>query len=495
MSRKPSVAIIGAGPHALAVAARLLEGCSDNNTGGPSDTLFADPDRLPLDQLAVFDPSGQWLFRWNSLFESLAIPHLRSTVVQHPQPHDKHALLEFARRHGRMDEVVPLTQLFRKASVRKTNRFNLAQSYEHAAPGSRLFYDFCVSLVRRLGLDKVLVPSKVLAVEPLEDGTDTDEPRFRLKLDDGSTHDCDRVIVAVGPTNYPRIPHWARPHMDHKGIVHAFREPAPKQSSVEQPPRPRGKERVLVVGGGLTACHVAIRHFKSGDTVTVAVRRTLQMRQFDANGDWVGRDKARAWSRFLGSCPEERLASLKQQRKCGTVSPELCRKATELQQSHPETFRLLSNTVATRVSPLLSTGGTAGWSVQLQTSGREPVESKFDRIVLATGSHLDVRNECFLASVFKRFPPAQILGGFPELCSDTDLSWSPDCRSLHVVGAYASLSLGPMAQNLAGASLAAALLCDAILPGADEQQHDNNGFGALALSDDELSGTDDSDST
>jgi len=80
-----------------------------------------------------------------------------------------------------------------------------------------------------------------------------------------------------------------------------------------------------------------------------------------------------------------------------------------------------------------------------------------DRIVLATGSLLDVHQEPLFTDIMRKLPLPTV-EGFPVLGSDAmpgSCQWGPHiygkhCR-LYVMGGYATLSLGPMAGNLAGA--------------------------------------------
>jgi len=70
--------VVGAGPHALTVSA-YLRSCAGVRPG----------------DLAVVDPSGAWLTRWNHRLEALRLPQPRSPCVHHPDP-DPYGLLTFA---------------------------------------------------------------------------------------------------------------------------------------------------------------------------------------------------------------------------------------------------------------------------------------------------------------------------------------------------------------------------------------------------------------
>ena len=87
---------------------------------------------------------------------------------------------------------------------------------------------------------------------------------------------------------------------------------------------------------------------------------------------------------------------------------------------------------------------------------------QFNRIWLATGSHLDIRRETSfrtLTANMQHTPPL-VGSGIPVLQSD--LRWLPGWN-LFLAGAYAQLQIGPNAGNLFGARLAAGRLRDELV--------------------------------
>lgn len=107
------LAVIGSGPCALALVSRLA--CPDPDTS--LDFLYGfdsvteplaetaqrlaglrktSTTRLLQGRVKVFDGSGSWMGKWNGLFGSLGIKHLRSPHVAHPSPTHALALLAHA---------------------------------------------------------------------------------------------------------------------------------------------------------------------------------------------------------------------------------------------------------------------------------------------------------------------------------------------------------------------------------------------------------------
>lgn len=125
------VAVIGAGPCGLAVAARLRETTpaalfTDDEHArywkrfNKSETIEAERksarrghDRKASGStsqhkrsIVVLDANdGGWMAAWRSRFRNLQIDHLRSPLFFHPDPRDRDGLLAFSHFMGRSDEL------------------------------------------------------------------------------------------------------------------------------------------------------------------------------------------------------------------------------------------------------------------------------------------------------------------------------------------------------------------------------------------------------
>ena len=194
--------IIGAGPHALALATRLNEprpaalytdleharlswlqrdAAAATATGerrntksrhkavkghwparklvAPKEATLVATDVDPLPSVRVLDSSGTaWLSRWDAFFAGLSIQHLRSPMTFHPSPADADALVAYAQRTSRESELEPIKGVVgselskhqrkkRRAGVRNssiggTNLINERDRQDYQRPSTALFRDF-----------------------------------------------------------------------------------------------------------------------------------------------------------------------------------------------------------------------------------------------------------------------------------------------------------------------------------------------------------------
>jgi hypothetical protein len=264
------VAIVGAGPHGLAMALHLLE-----------------RDAGMVEDLAVFDPCG-WLGTWHDQFARLEIDRLRSPGIPGCDPYDLGGW-RGARgvEDGRPDGV----------------------------PATRTFARRCARLLDDAGLAERV---QLVGVQQLAAGPD----RTILTLADGSTMSARHVVLAVNPARR-RLPNW---------VFDAF--PAPPDSiahadDVDLRTLDLAGEAVVVVGGGPTAGHLALGAARRGAQVTLLSRRPLRQSTFDTDLGWLGPRQLDAYHRLR--TPEERLRACLVARDGGSVPAWMMRRLRHLE--------------------------------------------------------------------------------------------------------------------------------------------------------------------
>lgn len=366
------VVIVGAGPAGLATA--LAVDCADQDDG-----------------VEVIDPSGRWLAAWDARFRAQAIPHLRSPAVHHPHP-DPFALL--AATHD--------AALVRNGSTR--------------LPRSDAFRTFVDETITRAGLDDVITTATVRALTLDHRG------RAELRLGDGSTRRPGHVVLATN-RRLPTVPPALREFRGHPCVRIG------DDIDVEETP-PDGA--VLVVGGGLSAAHVAMGAFERGARVWMVSRRGLRVRPFDTHPRWLGPAKLGPFLREPDVIRRRR--QIDEARGGGSIPHQMRRRLHRA----AETGRLQ---LLEREEPVQVHPSPAGLHVQLR--GGQHLE--VDMVWAATGGRIDVVRDPLCAALIERHPIA-IADGLPDL--DRGLRWG--ATNVHLVGAAAGLVLGPSAGNLIG---------------------------------------------
>ncbi|MCS6812269.1 MAG: lysine N(6)-hydroxylase/L-ornithine N(5)-oxygenase family protein [Cyanobacteria bacterium] len=394
------IAIVGAGPQALTLVTHLLQ-----------------KKRSMRDRFVVLDPAGTWLYQWQHQFAAYEIPHLRSPAVHHPDP-NPYALQSFA--ESRADELFP--------------PYNL--------PGTQLFQDFCWDVIRRWELQERVIPAQVQQIEPLDD---RGRQRFQLRLVDGRVFMAKRVVLAIAGGT-PQIPAWVQtlpPTYPPERLLHSHQ--------IDLRPLQLLRERVLIVGSGLTSGHLALGVINRGGTVLMMARRSFYEKLFDAEPGWLGPKYLKGFHAEPDG--ENRWQMIQTARNGGSLTPEIF---TQLRRLEREGKLLFYERC--EVESAEWTGNA--WKVTCNHFGLHSglAHLSVDRIWLATGTTIDVQHWSILSAVRDRYP-LPVIHGLPLL--DEHLRWA-GCN-LFIMGGAAALQLGPVARNLFGGKLASERIVPALI--------------------------------
>jgi cation diffusion facilitator CzcD-associated flavoprotein CzcO len=398
----PRVLVVGAGPAALSIATVLA--CRE----------------VPID-LEVVDPAGRWMAAWHRRFAAQDIPHLRSPAVHHPHP-DPFALLATTSH----DELTP------------SGGTNL--------PSTRAFARFCDELVHRQRLEDAVTATSATSLEVDAEGAPT------VTLADGTIRRPEHLVLATNARR-PNVPTAVR-----RLVGRDPRVVCGDAASLAATPT---GGHVVVVGGGLSAAHLAVGAAERGATVTLLTRRALRVRRFDTHPSWLGPSKRRPFE--LEADPHVRRRAIDEARGGGSIPHRMRRRLERCEQAGALELR-------TRVTLTAVDADDRG--LRVRDSGGGTIRA--DALWLATGGAVDVEHDA-LCRPLVGGGRATLAGGMPDL--DHDLAW-PGTR-VHLVGAAASLVLGPTAGNLVGQRRAALRLA-AVLRGDDPVDADRIATGAGA---------------
>eukprot|EP01122_Echinamoeba_exundans_P010362 TRINITY_DN3867_c0_g1_i1.p1 TRINITY_DN3867_c0_g1~~TRINITY_DN3867_c0_g1_i1.p1 ORF type:complete len:555 (-),score=119.42 TRINITY_DN3867_c0_g1_i1:79-1713(-) len=524
---------VGAGPHSLAVVSRLLETKSRFYTDHDLTTKRkyyqeVDEETKPLD-VVVVDPAGSWLARWHSAFDQMKIKFLRSPVTAHPDPFEDTSLLSFASSQKRESELLPIDNLFfrtgnetktsksrqtehRSRKAKQKESFNQVDEKFFRRPSTPLFRQFCDELIERYNLKDIVYKASVTKLEPIfddavasqdsddesedssESGSETDsddddhyvrQPRlkkkpshFRLYLSDGTEILTKRVLLATGLT-LSNVPDWAEAALAEAGSALPARICHSDNLWITGASAPALYDRrVLVVGSGLSSCHLALTATSyNASKVLLVARKQLQAKQFDIDLNWMGRFKQYQLSKFWQTTNwKKRLQMIRQARGGGSVAPDILQDVRDFSEQNPERLEVWENAEVACIEslPHPTEPSRHVWKVQFKNSDR--VE-EVDYIWLATGRKRDACSEPLFKDLYEHFP-IHVEGGLPAV--DIDLRWRSGVE-VYVTGAYASLQVGPEALNLAGAKAASERIYTGIVGGVGG---DENIFSILGDSND-----------
>lgn len=479
-----NLVIIGAGPHSLALVLRFLEdsqynGLTSNewerskfwkekNNNCSCRSLQGN---LKLNELriAVIDKNGEWLCQWNHQFESIKIPYLRSTAQMHIDPFDKDGMREFAFRHARNEELIDQGIFDKISSKRKNNKnktknghnfyqykrlFNEQEREYFRVPTTNLFHDYCEELIERYGVQNTVIQA---SVDKIEMDSSSNEGKI-VKLTCSASREqvpytifTKNVVYAGGPLITPNIPNQFR---DMKiPVVHSYdiltRKVESDDSICNRFENLRNK-RVTVVGGGLTSAHLCkVLAEKGVEHIDFITKSEIRIQAFDIDNAWISRTGASQQAHFLQAQLEDRSNICKQARRGGSITDPMMQELKIIEKQGKLRFH-----VGCEVEKELNLAD--GQNV-LHLSDGENISS--DMIFLCTGTTLDIQRNPLLMQIQQQCPIKLSPNGLPHL--SPDLRWSADCP-VYVMGAYASLVLGPFALNLMGAVQGSAKISSAL---------------------------------
>ena len=393
--RNVPITIIGGGIHGVSIAIRLLR-----------DMPAA------AECLAIVDRHPQPLTQWRSKTERQGMTFLRSPAVHHITP-DALGIVEYAERHNRTNELAP----------------------PYSQPSTQLFWDFCESARAESGLQ--IPPTRNSVYYQFDVAKlrwDKGAGRFPFRListnSEGFRSSC--VILAIGADDCAYVPpefvQWQHQYPDQ--ILHASQFTVDCEDT---------GNRIVIVGGGLTAGTLAKSISERGHNVILIARKDLKTEQFDFPPVWLG---PKALAEFASETDfQRRYETIQQNRGEGSITPDIMDALL-----NTPTIDIYSET---RIHNIAAEEEDISIR-RLRVETTRGVITDVSRVILATGYRFNLRRYGFLTELLTQHQ-IPLVCGLPRL--DADLQLHP-IENLFGSGSIAQLQIGPASGNIAGANLA-----------------------------------------
>ncbi|MBK9122856.1 MAG: FAD-dependent oxidoreductase [Chloroflexi bacterium] len=373
--------VVGAGIHGMHAALQLVA-----------------RGRVPHAEIRILDPHETPLHVWTSTTRAVGMSYLRSPSV-HNLHWDQGSLNLYARVQRRDNAT------------------------EYIAPYSRpslsLFNAHASHVIAKHRLDFLLECGTVHNLRKVGTTWIAETERGTLQ--------SRNVVLALGRSNQPDWPGWARPFRGTGRIVHAFER---------YHPPPAAGETTVIVGGGLTAVQIAAFFARDGSGRVVLIhRRPFRVHDFDADVGWMNPIHLRGFAHVPSWIERRRIIS--EARHRGSITADVAERLRTFQADG------LIDVIQSEVQGLQDVDSM----LALHTDAG-PVLA--DRIILATGFERRRPGGPLIDSLVydHGLPVAEDGYPIPSLA----LRWAP---GLYVMGALAELQVGPAANNIVGARLAA----------------------------------------
>ena len=365
------------------------------------------------DRVRVLDPYPEPMERWAECTSNIGMRYLRSSLVHHLDEAPL-SLERFSR--GRGDSESPFKGQYQRPSL-------------------ALFNDHCRSVIDRCRLRSLRLQGRARDLRRHHGG-------FEVETDNGVLR-ARRLILALGASEQPHWPDWAKKLRSEGAAIHHVFDPGFRIGELPD------WRRLIVIGGGISALQTAETLLGDGTrSVRVVARHPARVFDFDTDSTWLGPRRLISFDRLRS--PDERRRAITEARHRGSSPPGVERR-----------FRLAVEHQAVELTFGDVAAARSDTEIVLELNDTKTVSA--DVVLLATGFSGERPGGTLLDSVIDRHRLECAACGYPVV--DRNLRWD---RGLYVTGPLAELELGPTARNIHGARLAGKRLAEVARSGLQE---------------------------
>lgn len=352
------------------------------------------------ERIRVLDPHAAPLAVWDRVTRAVGMEYLRSPIV-HNMHWDQGSLGLFAR----LNQQAPMTRFIPP----------------FGRPSLELFNAHASHLIQKFGLDKLRIQGRAESIRRTESG-------WRVETSEGAL-DTNNIVLAIGLSEQPYWPEWARPFHADVRVQHIFEPDFDRDNLADW-------KHLIVTGGGITAAQVALALAeRNPGTVTLVRRHDERVFDFDSDVGWMNAINLKRFA--LIENPDERRRVIRQARHRGSMPRDVA--------------NALAAAVQTGAIHLIESG-VESLSVEkdglcLTLSNGQTLST--DQIILATGYNQTRPGGVLVDNLIGAYELPLAACGYPVV--SRTLEWT---SGLYVSGPLAELEIGPAARNIIGARMA-----------------------------------------
>lgn len=418
--------------------------------------------RLPYSTLQnsiVLDRNGSWLATFRAWVDNLSIEFIRSPLNVHPSPKPL-ALKYYVDKYNRSGELLEM-----RSSA--------------PLPSSKLFLDFCDSLIQKL-------PSNVQGIEQdvvvdIRRVRKDSNTAIEVCLASGRTLLGKSMVLGVSNVS-PIVPKWVfRYNLDAHPRIRNVKD---LDLRLGAPNDLCDRKTIAIFGGGMSAGTVALRALDLGaEHVYLISRRHLCKELYDCNPGWSGMKYLNAFKELDDSTSRlimcnkardrgsvlayiwDRLVKMQAEGKLDVtegVEVEKCNFNEQIRLDLIKNLQIRKNDFCSLDDQLCNTPFSKDVAVLLsrispnQSNEMAKKSLNFvscDEVWIACGNAFDVNKHCLLSKLMSKYPTESV-GGYPVL--NSDCSWPG--LAVYIPGRGSMLTTGPCAPNMVGMKMSADLI-------------------------------------